>query len=287
MSERYDQYDGWAWLYDRTMGPEYGKEQFAVLERVLLPRLKPEAEVFDLCCGTGQLISHLTSAGFRVTGLDGSEEMLARAKINASDAEFVLEDARVYREPKRYDAAFSTSASLNHVPSMDDLRLVFENVCASLRDDGVFVFDLNHPRQLEKWWRGRALEGMIAEDCAWMVTPRYDAGKKEGAFRVTMYRRPGRVSMIERLKRPLYRLLSLPRFIGLRLKLIERFGMVEPSWDRHEIDFPVVGHDLGEVRDALEVAGFTRVDLQTIEGSGTIDDDHSAYFICSKKEVNS
>ncbi|MBG89685.1 MAG: methyltransferase type 11 [Verrucomicrobiales bacterium] len=286
MSERFDQYDGWAWLYDETMGPQYAKEQLAVLERIVLPRVKAGAEMLDLCCGTGELIRPLLERGFKVTGLDGSEEMLTRARINAPGAEYVLEDARTYSEENRFDAAFSTSASLNHIPTIDDLEKVFSSVCRSLKSDGFFTFDLNHPGQLAKWWRGRPLEGEIADRWAYMVTPRYDAEQKKGVFRVRMFTRPEKTSLLGRFfscfKSPVYRLLSKPRFIGLRLAVIRRFGWCEPGWDHREIDFPVVGHDLDAVRKALERAGFHKIEMQTVEGDAEVDDNHSAHFICSK-----
>lgn len=286
MADRPSEYDGWAWLYNRTMGPEYGREQHELLQRVLLPRVPAHAEILDLCCGTGQLIQYLVDDGYRVTGLDGSEEMLACARQNAPSANYILEDARNFKPVESFDAVFSTSASLNHVPSMKELKQVFENVYTSLRQGGLFVFDLNHPAQLTKWWKGRPTEGVVADDCSWILTPRYSSVDKTGAFRVTMYEQPKQLSFISKLaagmKRPLYRTLSRDRFIGMRLKLLSVFHLCEPSWKKTEIDFPIVGHNLDAVKSALEETGFPRVELETIDGRTQIDDDHSAHFICSK-----
>ena len=286
MSKRFDHYDGWAWLYDKTMGPEYGKDQLAMLRRVLLPRLPQKAEILDLCCGTGQMVRWLLDEGYQVTGLDSSEEMLTCAKRNAPSGIYVLEDARKYRAVDKFHAVFSTSASLNHVPTIEDLSQIFANVRDSLHRRGTFVFDLNHHSQLAKWWRGRPTEGAIAEDYAWMVTPRYDAKQGQGAFRVTMYRAPKQMSFIQKClvssKQPINRLLGRPRFVGLRLKLIEQFKTWEPRWEKDEIDFPIVGHDLDAVSRALDHVGFADIRVETIDGSPTMDDDHSAHFICSK-----
>ena len=38
--DRYTEYDTWAWLYNQTMGPEYGKNQEKPLEIMLLSRGK-------------------------------------------------------------------------------------------------------------------------------------------------------------------------------------------------------------------------------------------------------
>ncbi|MEL6383136.1 MAG: class I SAM-dependent methyltransferase, partial [Cyanobacteria bacterium J06626_18] len=114
-STRYTEYDTWAWLYNETMGPEYGRAQLQFLQRVLLPELPANAAILDLCCGTGQLIQPLIEAGCRVTGLDSSEGMLAYARQNAPQGTYRLEDARSFHLPEQFDGAFSTSASLNHI----------------------------------------------------------------------------------------------------------------------------------------------------------------------------
>lgn len=65
-------------------------------------------EVLELACGTGEVTGALRGLGHRVTGIDFSEAMLARAKAkHAGDAgaRFFLADAEHTREPEgRYDA---------------------------------------------------------------------------------------------------------------------------------------------------------------------------------------
>ncbi|MEL6137602.1 MAG: class I SAM-dependent methyltransferase [Cyanobacteria bacterium J06626_23] len=287
MSERYTDYNNWAWLYNRTMGPDYREPQLRLLERVLLPHVPEGGEILDLCCGTGQLIQPLVEAGYRVTGLDGSEEMLTYARQNAPGATYVLADARTFNLPMSFDGAFSTSASLNHIMSLPELSQVFERVYAALRGGGVFVFDLNHPGQLEQWWRGQPTEGEISRYYAWMITPRYDADLAKGAFEVVIFQSSARQTgllgrLLSPLKQLIYGILSRSRFIGLRLRLLANFPQIEPGWQRQMLTYPVKGHDLEAVKTALETAGFNNISIQTIDGSVEIDNNHSAHFICTK-----
>ena len=279
--ERHSDYDDWAWLYDQTVGPDYCAPQWQLLQRVLLPVLTPHAEVLDLCCGSGQLIRPLLDAGLRVTGLDGSSGMLDCARRNAPGASYVLDDARTFDLPARFDAVFSTSASLNHIDTVPELLQVFSRVHAALRPGGLFVFDLNHPAQMTRWWRGRPLEGEIRDGFAWMITPRYDSASARGAFEVTMYRAP-QGKPLSGLRGALGRLLGKPRFIGLRLALIQRFATFAPDWAHQSIPYPVAGHDLDEVTKALRTAGFDDVRMEAIDGNTTVDENHSAHFICRK-----
>jgi thioester reductase-like protein len=277
-------YDTWAWLYNRTMGPQYHQGQWAYLERVLVPHLSPQAHILDLCCGTGQLIQPFIAAGYRVTGLDSSATMLNYARQNAPEGTYVLDDARTFDLPDTFDAVFSTSASLNHIMSLSDLTQVFRHVYQSLHPGGIFVFDLNHPAQMAKWWRGQVVEGELGWPYAWMLTPTYDPEAAEGAFHVTMYMSPlpPPTRWWRPLKLMLYRVLAQPRFIGLRLRALAQLPRLEPEMQRIDLAYPVKGHDLQDVQAALQQVGFTHVMVETIDGSTRVDDNHSAHFICHK-----
>ncbi len=85
-------------------GPEREAWQAAIRARLGAAPL----EVLELACGTGEVTGALRRLGHRVTGLDFSEAMLARARAkHAGDAgaRFILADAEYTREPEgRYDA---------------------------------------------------------------------------------------------------------------------------------------------------------------------------------------
>ncbi|MEM9087116.1 MAG: class I SAM-dependent methyltransferase [Cyanobacteria bacterium P01_F01_bin.53] len=290
MTSRYSDYNSWAWLYNQTMGPEYSQPQLELLKRVLIPHIPAQGNILDLCCGTGQLIQPLIDLGYQVTGLDGSEDMLSYAQRNAPQATYCLEDARTFDLGNHFDGVFSTSASLNHLMTLEELTQVFQRVHASLRDGGLFVFDLNHPQQLQRWWRGQPTEGELSRYYAWMITPHYDAGLAKGHFQVTIFQAPAQVpgllaKMLSPLKRLVYKVLSWPRFIGLRLKLIQNMATVEPQWKRRELTYPIKGHNLDSVKAALEQTGFKDISIQTIDGAPTIDTHHSAHFICTKRSL--
>jgi SAM-dependent methyltransferase len=290
--KRYREYDTWAWLYNKTMGPQYCQNQIQPLETLLLPQLPKGAQILDLCCGTGHLVQQLIRKGYQVTGLDGSEAMLDYARQNAPTAEFILSDARSFDLPPSFDAVFSTSASFNHVLTLEELKQVFRNVYAALRDNGLFLFDINHPGQMEKWWKGRIAEGEIEDNCAWAIAPSYNPEERTGNFQVTIFQAPdGRNtidSAIQRnLRRLLYKVLSLRRLTRFRLKLLARFQQWEKDWQRSDITYLVRGYSSSEVKLALEAVGFTNVSIQTLGGNSVVDNNRSAYFICRKPHHSS
>ena len=81
----YSDYDPFAWVYNKYWGNEFTPRVFPILEQLVLRELPAGARVLDLCCGTGQLAGTLTALGYRVTGVDGSTEMLRFARENALD----------------------------------------------------------------------------------------------------------------------------------------------------------------------------------------------------------
>ncbi len=116
-----------------------------------------EHSLLDLCCGTGQLSLYFLERGFRVTGLDLSEPMLAHARENnaaflaSGAARFLQGDAAAFTLDERFGLVVSTYDALNHLPSLGALRACFACVHAVTLPDGTFAFDLNTRLGLKRW----------------------------------------------------------------------------------------------------------------------------------------
>ncbi|MGH8002885.1 MAG: class I SAM-dependent DNA methyltransferase, partial [Brasilonema sp.] len=152
LTNRYSEYDGLASIYDKQ-GTDHHETVVAQLEKFVLQHLPKEAHIFDLCCGTGQVLQRLAKKGYQVTGLDGSEAMLQYARKNIPSAEFILDEARFFKLPPTFNAVISTDVALNHVMSLEELKSVFQNVYGALLENGLFVFDflLEELYTLTKW----------------------------------------------------------------------------------------------------------------------------------------
>ncbi|WP_050526990.1 class I SAM-dependent DNA methyltransferase [Pseudorhodobacter aquimaris] len=274
-------YDDWAWLYDRTLGPDYCKSKLEALDRMILGHLPVGGRVLDLCCGTGQMLIPIYGRGFLVTGLDISAEMLNYAKENAPVATLMQGDARDFTLPEQVDGVVCASASLNHMRNMDELARVFKSVHSALKEDGIFVFDINHHAQMTRHWVDRPAAGEIAADYAWMITPRYDATSASGAFRVDMYRRPDHArkhgTALSRF------LLNRPVLRRFKLAQLAKFGTDHPDWDHRGADYAVYGHDLNAVLSCLDDCGFD-ARVETITGAEEVGENAAAYFICQRRD---
>ncbi len=183
--EKYSEYDRLAWFYDRYWGERYHGEALAVIENLLSVRIPPGARILDLCCGTGHLTRVLAARGYSVTGIDGSEEMLAFARANAPECEFFAMDARSFSLPARFHAVVSTFDSLNHVMRIEELVQVFRNAHDVLVDEGTLFFDLNMEEAYTTMW-GKS-SAIVEPDNVCVVRGGFDTARKIGRTDITMF----------------------------------------------------------------------------------------------------
>ncbi len=101
-------------------------------------------EALDLACGTGSVSAFLAKSGFNVTGLDLSDEMLTvAASKNIENATFIKGDMTDFELPYSVDCCVCSLDAINHLIDFNDVIKCFNCVNKSLKDGGVFVFDVN------------------------------------------------------------------------------------------------------------------------------------------------
>ena len=81
--------------------------------------VQPGDAVLDACCGTGDLALAAERAGGRVTGLDFSEQMLARAREKSQTVEWVLGDAMALPFPDASFDAATVGFGIRNVPNLE------------------------------------------------------------------------------------------------------------------------------------------------------------------------
>ena len=123
------------------------------LERELgaICALAPSTEyprVLDIGCGVGRTAAGLVKMGYRVTGIDISEEALAVARSRVPDAEFLQHDARIAdRLGRVFDLALLLWHSFGLRSRADDSETLHA-IGRTLRPAGIFLLDLFHPAWL-------------------------------------------------------------------------------------------------------------------------------------------
>jgi len=242
-------YDDFAWFYDRYWSEEFHAAAFPILERIWLDRLQPGARILDVCCGTGCLAARLTARGYRVTGLDVSQEMLVYARANAPAAEFFLADAASFRPPGVCDAAVSTFDSLNHLLEPPALAAAFGNIGAALRPGALLAFDM----LLEEGYQTRWGESfaLVRDDHLLTVTgAAFDSRTRIARLTVTMFR------------------------------------LLEGAWQRSDVTIEERCYSPDEISKALDLAGFGELlcyDAADLGMAGELGEGRT-FFVATKVE---
>jgi SAM-dependent methyltransferase len=103
--------------------------------------------LLDLGCGTGRHALRFCELGFTVTGVDRSEDMLARARARvgatprADALRFEYGDIHDYRANRTFDVVTMLFSVVGLQVADAELRATFDTVRRHLEPDGLLVFD--------------------------------------------------------------------------------------------------------------------------------------------------
>ena len=107
--------------------------------------------LLELGCGTGRLLLPLAEAGYQLTGVDMSAQMLAiaRAKLDAADLSeqvtLLLADMREAPLEQRYRLAFIAINSFMHLTTMEDQLAALHTWRDALLPGGLLIIDVYNP----------------------------------------------------------------------------------------------------------------------------------------------
>ena len=157
--------------YDRLTNDVDYKAIVAFYHKILDKEgLHPRSAV-DLACGTGSVALLLAQMGYRVIGVDMSEEMLTVAQQRAFEQVgypmFIRQRLQDLFLPKGVDMAVCALDGLDYILDPADCKEAIRRVYKTLNPGGIFIFDVNTPEKL------RAMDGQVFLDedddvyCVW------------------------------------------------------------------------------------------------------------------------
>ena len=166
-----DAYKNLAASYDRLTNDVDYEATVDFYEEILRQEGLAPRTVVDLACGTGSVTEILARKGYRVTGVDMSEEMLTEAAMKTMDMEeppmYSCQLLQELRLPKGVDMAVCALDSLDYILDPADCKEAIRRTYKVLNPGGVFIFDVNTPEKL------RAMDGQVFLDedddvyCVW------------------------------------------------------------------------------------------------------------------------
>jgi SAM-dependent methyltransferase len=105
-------------------------------------------KILELGCGTGLHAISLLKYGYEIDGYDLSDSMIEIANTNkfnspySKQINFYHSDIRDYKSNKKYDVVMSLFHVISYQVSNDDIHKVFKKIKLSLKDGGIFIFDI-------------------------------------------------------------------------------------------------------------------------------------------------
>lgn len=144
-------YETFAFVYDEVMDEQLYSQWLAFSQRHLP---KGPKDILEMACGTGALAVDFAKAGFSVTALDLSEEMLTMASKRAAEEavqiQFVQGNMMDLSEMGQYHAITCFSDSLCYMANRQEVQQVFDEVYQALEETGVFLFDVHSTYQIDQ-----------------------------------------------------------------------------------------------------------------------------------------
>jgi SAM-dependent methyltransferase len=98
--------------------------------------------ILDIGCGTGIHAALMSNYGYKLTGIDLSEEMIAIARSKAiENAQFQVGNATDFELDKKFDIVTSLFHVLSYQTTNDNVRSMIKNAAMHLSEKGLFIFD--------------------------------------------------------------------------------------------------------------------------------------------------
>lgn len=138
-------YEEFAGIYDAMMSEIPYDMWFQKLYDFLSKNGKGAGHLCELGCGTGEMSARFARAGYEVTGIDLSPDMLALAARKTPEDVSILylnQDMSDFSLHKPADVVLCICDSANYLLEETELFSMFRCVRECLAEDGVFLFDM-------------------------------------------------------------------------------------------------------------------------------------------------
>jgi len=145
-------FGSYASYYDILYQDKDYQAEIGFVAKLLARFAEPGCDVLELGCGTGLHGLMLAETGYRVDGIDLSQDMLAIAEARrqmapletASRVAFLAGDLRTFSLGRRYGAAISLFHVMSYQTTDEDLMRTLSGVRRHLELGAPFIFDFWH-----------------------------------------------------------------------------------------------------------------------------------------------
>lgn len=144
-------YHYFATIYDYLMSDLPYTEWVTYVQKIRDKSQHEGRRLLDLGCGTGTLSLLLSKAGFEVTGVDLSEEMLAiaHAKEGSESIAYFQQNMTELELRQTFDVVVIFCDVLNYLRTEEEIGETLRRVHNHLTDGGLLMFDVHSVYKME------------------------------------------------------------------------------------------------------------------------------------------
>jgi ubiquinone/menaquinone biosynthesis C-methylase UbiE len=143
-----NQYKDFAAIYDELINGDIDYDAWANKILYICDKFNIEKrDYLDLACGTGNMTEKLAKHFKSIWAVDLSAQMLteAESKLRTHNikAKFVNQDICNLKLNNKFDLVTCCLDSTNYIVEEENLKNYFNSVHMHLKDEGIFIFDIN------------------------------------------------------------------------------------------------------------------------------------------------
>ncbi|MBI6874603.1 class I SAM-dependent DNA methyltransferase [Clostridium aciditolerans] len=141
-------YKEFAHIYDELINSDINYKEWASQILKICDELKVNRKDYlDLACGTGNITGEIVSEFNNTWAVDLSYDMLTEAETklrgNRNNIKFVCQDITELNLNRKFDLVTCCLDSTNYILEDSSLKEYFSSVLNHLKDEGIFIFDIN------------------------------------------------------------------------------------------------------------------------------------------------
>ncbi len=141
-------YKEFAHIYDELINSDINYKEWASQILKICDELKVNRKDYlDLACGTGNITEEIVSEFNNTWAVDLSYDMLTEAETklrgNRNNIKFVCQDITELNLNRKFDLITCCLDSTNYILEDSSLKEYFSSVLNHLKDEGIFIFDIN------------------------------------------------------------------------------------------------------------------------------------------------
>ena len=144
-------YNEFADIYDKLVFDINYDFYFELINEVIDRKNISTDNILEIGIGTGKLTERISKKSKSYYGIDISEEMLSHASNklkNFENINLICANIVDFKKEDYFNLAFSTLDTINYILNEEDLKKAFENIYNILKQNSLFIFDLNSENKL-------------------------------------------------------------------------------------------------------------------------------------------